>query len=437
MDTSLQNVKNLVRDLCKIEYKNMKVLSLEQMLITPTISDMTLSLFSEIKINTPSYTIQNNAELKRYKIEELEEEEPSPKISSFLRTNSYALYEVVAYRFFGKKKYYETENHMFYLKVYSKYCEDDNDIFVVSKSKKLWVVTDCKTDELFVDYINKYYCEIPESISEEINNLFNDKTKEHDEIQSILKSISEELSKEAHTQISKSFKNGAITFMDFLGWKGLWQSRGREGNHLEKVSQLINQIKEKIQQETCDLFLHTENMEISKFLSISDTIAIFTPLAGTCKEEEIIKLHVRIAKFILQKCVEEQYAIRGAITFGMYNIKDNIMIGPGIDECASWHETCDWIGVHLTPSAELRINCLEENEKEGIITYKVPVKKGYPNVKYCVDWEVKDEIFRQLTDGAKALLPEISSKYMNTYAFLHRKEENTYGKNDFSKERII
>ena len=35
-----------------------------------------------------------------------------------------------------------------------------------------------------------------------------------------------------------------------------------------------------------------------------------------------------------------------------FAILGNIFVGKAVDEAASWHEQADWIGVHLTPSAE-------------------------------------------------------------------------------------
>ena len=110
------------------------------------------------------------------------------------------------------------------------------------------------------------------------------------------------------------------------------------------------------------------------------------------------------------------------------------MIGPGIDECASWHETCNWIGVHLTPSAELAMKNNSSGDIENIVIRKnIPVKKGYPKVTYCVKWYVEKNEFKNLTNHVQALLPEISGKYMNTYEFLYG-EEDTDAKDGFSKK---
>ena len=100
-----------------------------------------------------------------------------------------------------------------------------------------------------------------------------------------------------------------------------------------------------------------------------------------------------------------------------------------IDECASWHEMGNWIGVHLTPMAQ--INWEREKESEPCIcAYSVPMKSGF-KADYCVLWELSEEQFCELATNVKALLPEIAAKYMNTQKFLREcvwKEALTDGK---------
>lgn len=70
-----------------------------------------------------------------------------------------------------------------------------------------------------------------------------------------------------------------------------------------------------------------DDTNISKLISISDTIAIFTPKSYNRSEVEIIDIHATISKYILEKSCENGYPIRGAICYGKYNIKHNVMVG--------------------------------------------------------------------------------------------------------------
>jgi hypothetical protein len=411
-----KKIKDLVRELCEADYKNKKSITQEQTRLSEVIQEEGFNIFSEIKKETPSYTIQKNSELRK---KLTEDGEPNYKVLEYFKGNSDALHEVIGYYYFGKKKSYKTENHLFYIKLYSAFSEKECDIFVVSRSGKFWILDEEVTNMPLGDYIEKYYCGPSVGAGAKIEKVYSEKNKEHDEVQESLKNIAGELS-DISKKNRKVFRYGAITFMDFLGWKGIWQNRNGV-RHLDSVSTLINNIKNTIQEYTIGLFPYTSGMEISKFISISDTLAIFTPKIEGCSEVRLIELHARIARYVLEECVKKKYAIRGAISFGRYNTKDSIMIGPGIDECASWHETCDWIGVHLTPSAELIINLSKGTMPSTIEKYDIPVKKGYPKVKYCVRWCVGERQFKALIEEAQALVPEISGKYLNTYDYLQEK----------------
>ena len=428
----LEEIKGLLKKMNKVGYVSQKDLSDEQKILRHAIFEMAYSLFLEIKIKTPTYTINKNLELKRYKLEEDESKEPSRTLLDFFDGNSAAMHEMIGYYFFGKRKTYATENHLFHLELFSIYKDDFFDIFCVSKSRKFWIVTDKKTEMPLDEFIDQYVGALSTEIQSRIEQLSANLNLSHDAIQKELNDIANEVSKSAQLK-NDDFQCGAITFMDFLGWKGLWQNRN-DIDHLQKVSNLINEIVNIVQEYTCELFPYSEGIQLSKLISISDTIAIFTPEIADCNKLKLLELHAKIAKYILERCVEETYPIRGAIAFGKYSTKNSIMIGPGIDECASWHETCDWLGVHFSPSAQLLLNAWHGDKLENVIIYSVPVKRGYPKVKYCVDWEVDEEKFLKLTDRVQALLPEIASKYMNTYDFLSRKEVKIDGKDDVHKK---
>ena len=156
---------------------------------------------------------------------------------------------------------------------------------------------------------------------------------------------------------------------------------------------------------------------MSRLISISDTIAIFTPHIDGTDVKKLIEMHACLARFILEETACAQYPIRGAITYGEYNIKGNIMIGPGIDECASWHEKTDWIGVILSPSTQFQLP--NTYKSKNITPYdKIPFKNKV-SLKYCITWNLSDQKFNILTQKTKSMVPEISTKYLNTRDFLN------------------
>jgi hypothetical protein len=211
--------------------------------------------------------------------------------------------------------------------------------------------------------------------------------------------------------------SGAITFFDFLAWKGLWQSKN-ENDTLRDVSRLIDEFRAELNKMSQDLYIGATGIKLSKLISISDTIAIFTPKVTNVNECQLLQLHAKLSRIILEKCSKMKFPIRGAIAYGDYSILDNIMIGPGIDECASWHETGNWIGVNLTPTAQIYWNERDKKTTNDICCYKTPLKNGL-SCEYCVKWNINRNEFKELSLNTKALLPEIASKYMNTYKFLN------------------
>lgn len=108
----------------------------------------------------------------------------------------------------------------------------------------------------------------------------------------------------------------------------------------------------------------------------------------------------------------------------------NVMIGPGIDECASWHETGNWIGVHLTPTAQINWDMFATSDDVICKNDHIPLKPGL-KAHYCVKWHISREAFNSLAFKNRALLPEIANKYTNTQEFLQKyswKEDMPYGK---------
>ena len=66
----IQDVRELTIELNKANFVNKKPLSEEQKNLGSKISDVSLSLFTEIKVETPNYTVDKNVILKRYEVNE-------------------------------------------------------------------------------------------------------------------------------------------------------------------------------------------------------------------------------------------------------------------------------------------------------------------------------------------------------------------------------
>lgn len=242
-----------------------------------------------------------------------------------------------------------------------------------------------------------------------------------------------------------SFHWGAITLLDFLGWKGVWvndykqKSLTPEGfNHssLQALADLIKEAKKICEKDGIERESN-DNVSGCTCISISDTIAIFSPCKKNSTEDyTVLKQHSEICSEILNKSALAGFAMRGAVTIGEYGILDNIIVGPGVDECASWYEQTDWLGVIFAPSAQfvideyrrLKANSQsEETPKKDslwsdskIIEYKkIPAKNGVKGIKYCVAWGEDPKILDKILANTVALSIDIAIKYINTNDYLY------------------
>ncbi len=212
-------------------------------------------------------------------------------------------------------------------------------------------------------------------------------------------------------------ENGAVTFLDVLGWKGIWQENRLA---IETLHSLIIKVRERskeISNEYMDDIELRGKSNITTVLSISDTIAIFT----SAPPKIAIEIHARICSWLLEYSLSQGIPVRGAISYGEYSIKDNIMLGYAVDESASWHETTDWIGVILTPSAKYQIDSI--NILKIIAYNQIPYKKVIKNLNLCVDWNYQDknELYKIIQKKGPHI-PEIAPKYLNTSAFFNRSD---------------
>lgn len=216
---------------------------------------------------------------------------------------------------------------------------------------------------------------------------------------------------------------GAVSFLDILGWKGIWQKSTDSIKTLLNIIELakinIKDIKDehKIQNGEYSYFEHLD----VDVISISDTIVLLT--VGNI--EASLELHARLCSKIIVNALEVGLLIRGAINCGSFERQENIFVGPAIDEVASWHEAADWIGVIQTPSAYFAsVNPSGNSFK--MIEHDVPLKTKGKIFTRCVNWKDdwiqkgKNELdLRNVFINMGPILPDIYPKMRNTLDFYH------------------
>lgn len=217
-------------------------------------------------------------------------------------------------------------------------------------------------------------------------------------------------------------REGAVTFLDVLGWKGIWERRDDAG---EVLTKLIEELRKKAFELIAKENKRYSGLEV-EIKSISDTIAMFS----TGNAQAVLDLHGQINQLAICRSIAEEIPLRGATCYGRFTTKGNIMIGPAVDEAASWYEAADWIGVILSPSA---LFCCKDHMDGEIWSkkYDVPTKITGKFQTHCVNWckeweqtkdkglSMREELLLNSFLRMGPLVPNVSTKFTNTLSFYH------------------
>lgn len=240
---------------------------------------------------------------------------------------------------------------------------------------------------------------------------------------------------------------GMVTFLDVLGWKGIYKN---DNKAIEKLNNIITKIKEASENNIPEHVLNFDNINKIKIkvLSISDTIVIISYFDDYKGKKSLTKIpkyillslyiHSKICGEAIREGINNNIYLRGATSLGKFENKNSIFLGEAIDEAADWHEQTDWIGVILSPTSSMYYRILQYNlrnlrknyayddvyeELKNWIHYdKVPLKDKKYSLNVCLNWlnneiylvKDKDMIFANVG----SLTKDIASKYLNTFDFI-------------------
>lgn len=222
-----------------------------------------------------------------------------------------------------------------------------------------------------------------------------------------------------------SMATGAVTFLDVLGWRGIW-AREQASDPVERLRTLLRKAQSTAEAASQRGGLRGVTTEVK---SISDTIVLQTAGAAT----DALSLHAEVCAALVALSIEQRLPLRGATAYGEFlpgvDPHDTIVVGPAVDEAASWHEATDWIGVVLTPSAALAA-ARDKGVGNKWVTYDaIPVKRGRMLGLHCLDWrpawvggaDALHDAFSQMGP----LIVEVAPKYLNTLSFFSWKTRPT------------
>jgi hypothetical protein len=149
-------------------------------------------------------------------------------------------------------------------------------------------------------------------------------------------------------------------------------------------------------------YSNNEYIYDAKFRTFSDTIMITSTLRskkGKLPSSLEIKLQLDLHLFLLgftlismvASAIQEKIYLWGSLAFGKIYRKDDIIIGPAIDEAATDYEQSNWIGVSLTPNASLLLNSgkdspLSKYVRELYTQYDVVKRTGVEKSCDVLNW---------------------------------------------------
>ena len=202
---------------------------------------------------------------------------------------------------------------------------------------------------------------------------------------------------------------GSITFLDVLGWKGIWS---RDDHAIVKLEELHHLVSHWAQGEalentkrSCGALGTSWRGANTKVLLISDTLVITTYGDAT----PTLWLHGEIVTQAICESLSRGLPLRGATCFGKFEISErtSVFVGPAVDEAAEWYEQLDGIGVILTPTAMLSASLSGATNSPWIEYTNPPIKSGKLSQIQACNWPV---IWSKRNQGSnkspKALLSE-------------------------------
>ncbi len=212
---------------------------------------------------------------------------------------------------------------------------------------------------------------------------------------------------ESKEENSDQMLSGSVTFLDVLGWKGIWLTKP-PGEVIHKLQQVVDLAK-----RTSEGLRGTDEFVNVDVISISDTIV----LLSSGSPNKTLQSHGRICSKLIPDSIRKGIPMRGATAYGKFlSGNKTTLIGPAVDEAAAWHEATNWMGVIMTPSAEYQYN----PSLPWIRYPETPTKSPGIREFFVVDWskDMSQEEIRTIFAGAGTLEPTIAPKYTQTLKFL-------------------
>jgi hypothetical protein len=228
-------------------------------------------------------------------------------------------------------------------------------------------------------------------------------------------------------------KYGFICMMDALGTKGSWRQETPE-DFIAKLNKLQGYFKHALEADPTSGF---GTLDVQIF---SDTVFVTFQFPEDEKDGDPVCLLPWFGSFLagpFTLAMFDGLFLRGAISQGFFYQSEAILVGPAVDDAASYYERADWLGIICTPSASYGIEyalakgqALKPDIPHHFLSYEVPLKDYGPEVLSVLDWpKFMGDIQERAGEGgvgraqltgifSKYPIPQFAtSKYKNTLAF--------------------
>ena len=229
--------------------------------------------------------------------------------------------------------------------------------------------------------------------------------------------------------------NGAIAFLDILGFKGLWK-KIKPKVIIDLIKEAINEVKDSYKEPSLEQgWVNLKGPYISV---LSDTVVI----AFEYKNQTCLIPLANVVYSVMYNFFKNDIFMRGAISFGPYYHESGIFLGEAVDDVAIWYEKFDWIGVCTTPKTSYLIEMIsslkipnQQPEFDAYIRYDIPTKeKGITYNLHCLNlfeylrsgysrFELEKskleaiKFISHLFSKQGAINPDVARKYENTLRF--------------------
>jgi hypothetical protein len=232
-------------------------------------------------------------------------------------------------------------------------------------------------------------------------------------------------------------KRGAIAFLDVLGFKGIW-NRIPPGVVLKKMRQIKTEGK-RIQTGDHNYWIVSDDGFKYSVKCISDTVVVVVTPRGRDSTDRMMYKALVSATWIGISIIEEALEggelpllLRGCVGAGLMKMDGDFLIGPAVDETASFYEKAEGPFFWMTPSAlalddEFAETFMDRIEPALMTRYAVPLKDGkrietlvhaYSGATCPIETWTQTRLRIEKAFGKKPLRPDVAIKYANTISFL-------------------